>query len=138
GALAVDRLVEVALAVEQAHGDERDRHVARGLAVVAGEDAEAAGVDRQALMETEFGAEVGDQLALAQPRSAVPGAHAAVVGVVGGKGAVVVVEEDRVVGGLLEPALVHAAQERLGVVLDGVPQAGVEAGEKGPGGAVPG
>ena len=40
-ALAVDRLLEVALAIEQPHGDEGQRHVARRLAVVAREDAQA-------------------------------------------------------------------------------------------------
>ena len=60
-ALAVDRLAEVALAVEKAHADERQPHVARGLAVIAGEDAEAARVDRQALVQAELGAEVRDR-----------------------------------------------------------------------------
>ena len=61
-ALAVDRLHEVALAVEQADGDERQLEVARRLAVVAGEDAEAAGVDRQALVHAELGAEIRHQV----------------------------------------------------------------------------
>jgi hypothetical protein len=38
------------------------------LAVVAGENAEAAGVDRQAFMEAEFGAEVGDQVVVLNGR----------------------------------------------------------------------
>ena len=41
-AVGVDRLAEVALAIEQADADERQGHVAGGLHVVAGEDAEAA------------------------------------------------------------------------------------------------
>ena len=68
-ALAVDRLHEVALAVEQAHRDERQLEVARRLAVVAREDAEAAGVDRQALVHAELGAEVRDQVVGLQPRA---------------------------------------------------------------------
>ena len=48
----VDALPEVAAAVEQADADERDAELGRGLEVVAGEDAEAAGVDRQALVQT--------------------------------------------------------------------------------------
>ncbi len=48
-ALAVDLLGEVALPVQQSDTDERQRSVGRGLAVVACEDAESPGVDRQAL-----------------------------------------------------------------------------------------
>ena len=48
-AVAVDPLVEVALPVEQPDRDERQLEVARRLAVVAGEHAEAARVDRAAL-----------------------------------------------------------------------------------------
>ena len=43
----VEALREVAAAVEQADADERDAELGGGLQVVAGEDAEAAGVDRQ-------------------------------------------------------------------------------------------
>ena len=59
-AVGVDGLAEVAVAVEQAHGHERQRHVRGGLAVVAREHAQAAGVDAQRLVEPELGAEVGD------------------------------------------------------------------------------
>ena len=62
-AVAVDGLLEVALPIEQADADEGQVQVGGGLAVVAGEDAEAAGVDRQAFVEAELGAEVGDQVA---------------------------------------------------------------------------
>ena len=60
-AVGVDRLAEVALAVEQADADERQRHVAGRLHVVAGEDAQAAGVDAERLVEPVLGAEVGDR-----------------------------------------------------------------------------
>ena len=75
-ALAVDRLREVALAVEESHADERQPHVARGLAVIAGEDAEAAGVDRQALVQAELGAEVRDQIGRARATRSRSGAPA--------------------------------------------------------------
>ena len=60
-AVGVDRLAEVALAVEQPDADERQGHVARRLHVVAGEDAEAARVDAERLVEAVLGAEVGDR-----------------------------------------------------------------------------
>jgi hypothetical protein len=47
-------------AVEQADADERHAEVAGRLEVVAGEDAEAAGVLRQRLGDAELGREVGD------------------------------------------------------------------------------
>ena len=57
----VEPLPEVAAAVEEADADERDAELGGRLQVVAGEDAEAAGVDRQALVEAELGREVGDE-----------------------------------------------------------------------------
>ena len=59
-AVGVDRLVEVAVAIEQPDADERQGHVGRRLRVVAGEHAEAAGVDPERLVDPVLGAEVGD------------------------------------------------------------------------------
>jgi len=53
-------LPEVTLAVEEADTDQRDTEVGRRLEMVAGEHAQAAGVDRQAAVESEFGREVRD------------------------------------------------------------------------------
>ena len=60
-AVGVDRLAEVAMPVEKADADERDGHVGGGLAMVAGQHAQAAGVDAERLVEAELGAEVGDR-----------------------------------------------------------------------------
>ena len=69
----IDPLPEVAAAVEQADADERHPELRRGLEVVAGEDAEAARVDRQPLVQAELHAEVGDeQLALVASVRALP------------------------------------------------------------------
>ena len=57
-AVRVDHLAEVAAAVEEPDGDERQRHVRGRLAVVAREDAEAARVDGQRLVQAVLGAEV--------------------------------------------------------------------------------
>ncbi len=59
-AFAVDALAEVALRIEKADADERQAQVAGLFAVVTGEDAEAAGIDGQRLVEAEFSGEVGD------------------------------------------------------------------------------
>ena len=60
-AVGIDRLAEIALAVEQPDADGRQGHVAGGLHVVAGEDPEAARIDPERLVEAVFGAEVGDR-----------------------------------------------------------------------------
>ena len=60
----VDALREVAAAVEEPDADERHAELGRRLQVVAGEDAEAAAVDRQRLLDPELHREVGDAGAL--------------------------------------------------------------------------
>ena len=60
-AVGVDRLAEVALAIEEPHADRRQGHVAGRLHVVAGQHAEPARVDPERLVEAVFGAEVGDR-----------------------------------------------------------------------------
>ena len=57
----VEPLPEVAAAVVEADADERDAELGGRLEMVAGEDAEAARVDRQALVEPELGREVRDE-----------------------------------------------------------------------------
>ena len=59
-AVGVERLAEVALLIQQAHADERDAQIAGRFEMVAGENAQAAGVDRQALGQAELHREIGD------------------------------------------------------------------------------
>src|SRR5690242_21005008 len=59
-ARAGDALAEVALWVEEADAHEGQAQIAGLLAVVAGEDAQAARVDRQRLVQPELRGEVGD------------------------------------------------------------------------------
>ena len=68
----VDSLAEVAARVEEADADERDTELGRGLEVVAGEDAEAARVDRQALVDAELHAEVGNEQVVVLAPGALP------------------------------------------------------------------
>ncbi len=63
-----ERLPEESLAVEDPDPDERHAEVARGLEVVAREDAEAARVDREHLGQPELGAEVRDAVASRRER----------------------------------------------------------------------
>ena len=78
---------EIAFPVEQAHRDEGNTEVAGGLAVIAGEDAQAPRIDGEALVKTEFRAEIGHQVARRVQELAYPAAGvlvSLVIGVVGG------------------------------------------------------
>ena len=129
-AFAVDRLHEIALAVEQPDGDEWQLEVARRLAMVAGEDAEAAGIDRQALVYAELGAEVGHQVLARHAARVLAERRLGVVGVERREHARQAVEECRVGGGVDQALLVDALQHRLGAVADRVPQRRVQLGEQ--------
>ncbi len=61
-AVGRDRLGEVAGSVEQPDADDRNAEVGGALEVVAGEDAEAAGVLRQCCRDAELRREVADRL----------------------------------------------------------------------------
>ena len=74
----VELLLEVAAAVEEADPDERDPELGRGLEVVAGQDAEPSGVDREALVEAELRGEVGDEEVGGEVPAPPPGLLAAV------------------------------------------------------------
>ena len=63
-AVGIQILPEVALLIEQADADQREVQIAGGFQMIAGEDAQAAGIDGQALGEAVLGGEIGDQLAV--------------------------------------------------------------------------
>ena len=56
--------MEVALRIHEPDADQRHAEIAGFLAVIAGEHAEPAGVDRQRLVQRELRGEVGDDLAV--------------------------------------------------------------------------
>ena len=132
----VDLLLEVALAVEQADADERDVEVGGALEVVAGEDAEAAGVDVDGLVQAELHREVGDHAAV---RLGVD------LPVLGGLHLLLElrldrlhVGEERGVGGeLLEALLPDAGEEADGVELELAEEGGGDAAEERGGVGVP-
>ena len=62
-AFGVEMLLEIALVVEQPDGHQRDTQSAGAFDVVAGKDAQAAGVDRHRFVDAEFGRKIGDRLA---------------------------------------------------------------------------
>ena len=130
-AVGVDLLAEVAAAVEQADANERQRSIRRRLAMVAGQDAEAARVDLHRLVDAELGAEVGDRPGQGPLGAArVPG-----VGAVGHVPVELVeqsagVDHEVLVRGQLGPAsLVGVAQDGDRVAVAG-PGADVDAAEE--------
>ena len=137
-AIGTQFLLEVTLAIEQADADERQAHIASRLAVVASQNAKTAGVDRQAFVETEFGAEVGDQVVRLE-RMAMHVRHVGclVVSLEGRGDTIECADEHRIFGGGFETLLVGALEECLGVVVGGFPQRMREAGEKALGRAIP-
>ena len=137
-AVAVERLLEVAVAVEQAHAHQRDAEVGGRLEVVAGEDAEAAGVLRQHRGDAELGREVRDGArGVVAGLAGVPpvlGEVALQVGVRGAEARAEVAVLDQ----LVEPLAAHGTEEAHRVALDLAPQLGVDRGEHVLGGRVPG
>jgi hypothetical protein len=129
-ALEIDRLDEVPLAIQEAHRDERQAPVARRLAEIAGEDPEPARIDRQALVNAELGAEVGDEPAMLLGAAGRPAQGLLHVRVERRHDPVEIVEEDRVRRRGDEPRLVDALQQRLGIVAHRVPQRGMQAREE--------
>ena len=127
-AVVVEALAQVALLVEQADADERQAEVAGGLEVVAGQDAQAARVDRQALGQAVLGGEVGDDGPVQRPVGPLePAGAIGDVGVDLGDDAIVVGEEAGLVQDLVEPILLDHAEHEHGVVVGGAPEVVVEA-----------
>jgi hypothetical protein len=61
-AVDIEMLTEVALGIEQPDRDQGDAQAAGALHVVAGEHAQAAGIDRHRLVNAELGREVDHRL----------------------------------------------------------------------------
>jgi hypothetical protein len=137
-AVGGDLLHDVALRVHEAHAHQRHAEVRGGLAVVAGQDAQAAGVDLQGVVHAELGGEVADGLAghlgvvLGEP-----GVLLAHVAVEGGDDRVVAALEAGVGRELLQALGGHGAQQLHGVVMRVGPERAVHFLEKGAGFRMP-
>ena len=107
-ALGIDRLLKITLPIQQADADERNAHVARGLAAVAREDAESARVDRQAFVEAELRAEIRNQVAFRQTGLRDARRALAVVRVVRRQDAIEIVEEHRIIGRRAQTRIIDA------------------------------
>ncbi len=130
-------LAEVPVAVEQAHADERHAQVAGGLEVVAGQDAEAAGVLGQRGGDAELGREVGDGGREPAGLGLVPAvAGHVVVEVVGRRGQPA--QEAPVLGQLREARGADGAEQPYRVAAGRGPALGVDGLEEVAGLRVPG
>src|SRR5438477_1405394 len=109
-AFAVDGLEKIALAIEQSNAHQRDAHIARSLAVVAGENTQSAGVDGKALVKAELGAKVCDEIVARENVRAVRADLLRVVRVVCRQRPVQVGAKNRIVACLAQSLLVDLPQ----------------------------
>ena len=136
--VARQRLVEVAVLVQQAHAHHGHAHVGGGLEVIAGQDAETARVLRQDGGDAVLGGEVGDRaravatvLVLVPQRLAQVGLEVAAQGVDAP-------DELAVLGDLLDLLAGQRAQDLDGIPAGGRPGLRAEIPEELLGGPVPG
>jgi hypothetical protein len=130
-AVVVDRLAEVALLVEQAHGEEARVLIGCRLAVVGGQHAESTRVDRKALMKAVLGAEIRGQRLCGAGRARV---HVTIEGL---ECASVALEIRTIVSAALESRLVDTAQHQARVAVGLLPQRGIEVLEQRAGRTMP-
>jgi hypothetical protein len=135
------RLPEVAGAVVQANADQRQPEIGGRFEVVAGEDAQAAGIDRQHLGHAELHREVADALGQhdigLRLQLLVPPRFGQVLVEFGGE-LVDALGEPWVRGEFLEPGGADLTEQGHRVAADLGPQLGVDAGEQILAGGVPG
>jgi hypothetical protein len=131
GAVIVDGLREIALGVEQADRDESQPLIARRLAVIAREHAEAARVDLEALVKAVLRAEVRDEglFFTAQRRRQV--------GVEGAKHVAVALEVPGIGRRTVEGSLIDAAQHKPWIAAGLLPELRIQRLEQRPRGSMP-
>ena len=126
--VGVQRLTEIAVAIHEADADDRHAEIARGLEVVSGENPQAARVLRQHVGHAELGGKVADGLGGLRVLRTVP-----LVPELGGEVLVQIVaepldvaHETAVLSQVLQPLRVDARQHRPRILVDGVPQDGID------------
>jgi hypothetical protein len=89
-------------------------------------------------MQTEFGAEIGDQIAFLQAAGQrLRRGDRRVIGVIGGEHAIHGFEKHRIGGGMVERLLVGAFEHGLRTVIGGAPQTGAKPRKQLAGGTLP-
>ena len=123
----IDVLPAEALLVEKTNGDQRQAQVARGLQVVARQDPEPAGVDRQALGEPKLEREVRDGHRRLRVHEA---GVAVVVVVVDGASSVECLTHLVALTRPLDAILAKLAQQEHRILARRLPELGVQGAEK--------
>jgi hypothetical protein len=131
-------LVEVALRVHEPDAHQGDAEVTRFLAVIAGQHAETAGIDRQRPVQRELGREVGDRAAVQHvPVGAPPRVFQPALLVAPANGLVIGLQEPGIVGSLAEALLGDLLEHLHRVVQGAAPERVVETAEHVPGPGIP-
>src|SRR6185437_6306517 len=130
--VVVHRLGEIALLVKQSHRNEIGSPVTGGFAVVAGEDAEAAGVDREALVKAVLRAEIGHQGLVAARR------RRGDISVERLQRATIAGNVNRIARGAVQARLRNAAQKQARITAGLLPELGVQILEQRSNRTVPG
>ncbi len=103
-----DVLNKIALVVNEAKSHQRQTEVGCFFQVIAGEDAETAGVNRQRLMQPELEREVSDGFVFDLGiMGSEPGVLLLHVGIHAGEGAVEMIEVGGKAGGVVEAVALH-------------------------------
>ena len=127
-AVLVDDLAEIAVLVQQAHSHQRDVQVTGGFQVVAGKDAQTAGVDGQAFAQAVFCGKIGQRLLRGQGAEALR--RLGHVGIEGRHGLVVQPQVTLLVGHDDQPCPGGFFQRGDGVVVAAFPLLFIEGREQ--------
>ena len=135
----VDLLFEIAVSIKQRNADEREAEVARRLCVIAGENAQAAGIDRDRFVEAEFRREVGHRSCGGKRRGMRAGPHVFFldVAVEFAHDRVDDGEEVIVLGERFEPGLSEPLKHLERAVVGQFPKVRIEVPEEPPGAGIP-
>jgi hypothetical protein len=137
-AVRVEVLLEKSLLIEEADADHRQPQFAGRLEVIPRQDAQPAGVHRQAVGQRELGREIADAIRAAiAPDRLIPGLLAREVGVEFLADAVEVGEKSAVLRRVGQPALIDAPQHQGRIVPALLPELSIQAAEDVPRGVVP-
>jgi hypothetical protein len=132
-AILIDGLDEITLAIHEADGNEGQSQITDRFEVIASQDAQAAGIQRQALMQPIFCTKVSDYIlaridALTQRGVQIMGLLA--VTPVDREHVVKFFQEFFILGELIQPCLWHMTQENFGVVRALLPDVGGDVHEQ--------
>ena len=95
--VGVNRLRKITLPIQQTHCHKWQTHIARGFAMIAGQDTETAGVNRETFVKTELKTKIRHEIAFFQLLVIRCAHRLAMVSVVGGKHAIVGRQEHLIV-----------------------------------------